>query len=125
MKKYPALSALISEDKTIKYVFLSLFIFVGNPKRGRQSSSDPAKPSPLPEPVVYFQYQDRSYMSEEVINLDALLDAFEDNLPDTIKVKKEDLKKILEKNTENMGRPLEKRKAYIQVRPNKKYLCLV
>ena len=54
-------------------------------------------------------------MSEEVLNLDALLDAFEDNLPDTVKVKKEDLKKILEKNTENMGRPLEKRKAYIQV----------
>ena len=54
-------------------------------------------------------------MSEEVLNLDALLDAFEDNMPDTMKVKKEDLKKILEKNTENMGRPLEKRKAYIQV----------
>ena len=54
-------------------------------------------------------------MSEEVLNLDTLLDAFEDNLPDTIKVKKEDLKKILEKNTENMGRPLVKRKAYIQV----------
>ncbi|XP_060582384.1 uncharacterized protein LOC132738804 [Ruditapes philippinarum] len=78
----------------------------GNPKRGRHA----AKESPysgVPEPVFYLQYQDKTFADACSLDIDSVLEDFEKSHNNT-KVTKEELKKILEKNKDQMGKPLEK-----------------
>lgn len=77
--------------------------FTGNPKRGRYLTTQDSEV--IPEPEVFVHYQDNSYSRAEEIDIDTVIDNFRNTL-NAKKVSKEDLKKVLRKNTDQMGRPL-------------------
>lgn len=83
-------------------------MFTGNPKRGRYATKQ-SMYSGVPEPVFFFQYQDRTYTDADSLDIDSVLEDFEKSQVHVDKkVTKEDLKKILEKNKDQMGKPLER-----------------
>lgn len=61
----------------------------------------------VPPPVFFLQYQDKTFSDADSLDIDAVLEDFEKSQLDK-KVTKEELKKILEKNKDQMGKPLEK-----------------
>lgn len=61
----------------------------------------------VPEPVFFYQYQDKTFTDTNSLDIDSVLDDFEKSQVHVDKkVTKEDLKKILEKNKDQMGKPL-------------------
>lgn len=82
------------------------FSVTGNPKRGRQTAKE-SPYSSVPEPVFYLQYQDKTYTDACSLDIDSVLEDFEKS-QNNKKITKEELKKILEKNKDQMGKPLEK-----------------
>lgn len=100
-----------SDDENRDYVFVAdkendhKVVVQGNPKRGRYAG--PLKQSLVPEPLFFVQYQDQAFSSPNSLNLDSVIEDFTKTFTDKT-VCKEDIKKVFEKNTEQMGRPLNK-----------------
>lgn len=90
----------------LKTRYYSVTIISGNPKRGRHAPKESVY-SAVPEPVFFLQYQDKTFSDADSLDIDSVLEDFEKSQLEK-KVTKEELKKILEKNKDQMGKPLEK-----------------
>ena len=81
-----------------------IFLFhLGNPKRGRYKTSKGT--NEVPEPEMFVQYQNVAYSKPDDVDIETVLANFERTQLGR-KVAKEELKKVLKKNKEQMGRPL-------------------